>query len=133
MFSKQKIINFELYIQEKLDVFARVLREYQGTGAILRLDHATAAYTGDIITEYASAKSFNTLESKGFADSLYDSFMASVRTAPVSLQFQWLVPLLESIPPKWVVKVQPQLAHLFHVQTVSVPLKPLAHEPPFDT
>jgi hypothetical protein len=119
MFSKQQIIKFEPFIQEKVDIFHRILREYEKVGTVLALDRAAAALTGDIMSEFAFAKSFNTLESKDFSESLHDAIMASVRSAHVLPQFPWLLPLLNRLPSNVVAKLQPNLAQLFHIGKVN--------------
>lgn len=121
MFSKQKILNFEPYLQETLNKFARVLREYEKDGRPVRLDHAASAFSGDIVSEYAFATSLNSLESKDFADSLQDAFMTATQTAHISLHFQWIIPIMNSLPDKFVLKLQPKLERLFHLKRVGFP------------
>ena len=69
-------MNFEPYIQEKVDLMFGIFKGYVGTDRVLRLDHAFSAFSGDVISEFAFAKTFNTLEEPEFQGNLHPAFQA---------------------------------------------------------
>ena len=119
MFSKRQIVNFEPYVQQKLDTVFKVFSGYADESKVLRLDHAFSAFTGDVISEFAFAQSFNALESEDFKDNLHAAFQAACSSSPATLQFQWLLPLMNSLPPWLTVKLEPRLQQLINLQNVS--------------
>ncbi|KAI1750738.1 cytochrome P450 [Xylaria castorea] len=77
------------------------LRQYAGTGKIVRLDHAFTAYTGDIIgrmcldTDDPSDKFLN---KEDFSADWFWVMQMIVRSVPLFSGFPWIIRLLNPIP-----------------------------------
>lgn len=101
-FSASKITDFQPVIRSKVERFCQIISGYQD-GEVIRLDRGFMALTTDIITEYAFAKSYNQLESPGFADTLHEALVAIYTTGHFALHFPIVFPILDSLP-EWLVR-----------------------------
>ena len=78
-----------------------------------------AALAADVITEYAFGNSYGHLESPDFQENFNKAFHAASQSGPLNIQFPWMIPILTSLPHRWVITMQPLLAPLLVVQQVS--------------
>lgn len=67
------------------------------------------ALTTDIISSYAFAKPMGHLTSPGFKDSFIESTVLLTKAMSAGVHFPWLMPVLDSIPTRFVKKLQPDL------------------------
>jgi cytochrome P450 len=54
LFSRQRILDLETVIQDKVDIFVERLREFQKNGKPLRLDRGFSSLTEEVIMEVRS-------------------------------------------------------------------------------
>jgi hypothetical protein len=57
MFSRKQIVNFQPVIREKLDLMCKKIAEFKDNGRAFPINRPWTALTGDVITEFAFAKS----------------------------------------------------------------------------
>ena len=112
-------------IRAKVDKLCDKLAGYaDDVGAVVGLNRAWMALTTDIITEYAFARSYDQLESPGFADTLNEALVAIYVTGHFALHFPVVFPILDLLP-EWFVKWgQPEImpvVGLRKVQTLKIP------------
>lgn len=74
MFSKRHIHTFEAVIDERLQTLLRIFIGYKESGKAIPLDLAFCAYSQDVICEFAFARSFHSIESPEFSDTLHDAY-----------------------------------------------------------
>lgn len=80
-----------------------MFRNYQKSGEVLPLRPAFAALTSDIIAEYCFGGSENYVEAEGFNAMVLDTTDALTENMHVTVQFQWLPQLMDSLP-DWLVE-----------------------------
>ncbi|MCJ1466754.1 hypothetical protein MMC07_005374 [Pseudocyphellaria aurata] len=98
-FSRRQVLKFSPYIQSCMDKLChRLNNEYKGTSKVVSLDDAFAAFTADIITYYAFARSYDFLS---YPDS-ESPFIRAIEGLSDSMQIlaylPWLIPMIESLP-----------------------------------
>ena len=111
-------MKFQPIIREKLDILVKKIAQYKDSGR-LAINRAFTVLAGDIITEFTFAKSYDHLESPDFKETFYEPMFAASKSGHVSLQFPWIVPLIEKMPDSIVLKLQPLLHLIMVVQRVS--------------
>lgn len=109
LFSKRSIVNFQPIIREKLQILCGKFAQYTEDGRILPIGEAFSAFAGDIITQYSFGFCYNHLESPNFSESFHEAFLAVSAFSATSLQFPWILPLLNSLPDSVAVKFNPPL------------------------
>jgi hypothetical protein len=62
-----------------------------------------AAYSADVVTEYAFGWSYNNLKSEDFLETFHEPFLALGEFGSLSCQFPIMRPLMESLP-DWLVR-----------------------------
>lgn len=98
-FSKQKIHSIIPYISAKAHRLCdRLEREYKNQNKPLVLNHAFAAFSFDIITYYAFARSFEYMEMPGFHGPFTDAAKELANTLHIMGHFPWLLAMLQAIP-----------------------------------
>ncbi|KAI0544741.1 cytochrome P450 [Xylaria curta] len=100
-FSKKGVSRLQSMLAEVALHLETRLRQYAGTGKIVRLDHAFTAYTGDIIgrmcldTDDPSDKFLN---KDDFSADWFWVMHMIVRSVPLFSGFPWIIRLLNPIP-----------------------------------
>jgi len=79
-----------------------VFRRYQSSGEVLPIRPAFGALTSDIITEYCFGISENYIEAPDFNATVLKATDALTDSMHITVQWQWLPQLLDSMPEKWV-------------------------------
>ncbi|KAJ4423370.1 hypothetical protein N0V82_001973 [Gnomoniopsis sp. IMI 355080] len=98
-FSKQKIHSIIPYISAKAHRLCdRLEKEYKNQNKPLVLNHAFAAFSFDIITYYAFARSFEYMEMPGFHGPFTDAAKELANTLHIMGHFPWLLAILQAIP-----------------------------------
>jgi hypothetical protein len=72
-FSQRRISDFQPFIQAKLELLTSKLNLYVNSDRVLNIDQAFAALSGDVVTEFCFAKSYNHLESPEFAENFHEA------------------------------------------------------------
>ena len=107
LFSKKRISDFEPVIHEKLDIFCCKIDQYIASGGHFALNRAVTAFSGDVITTYVFGQSYQHLESPDFKETFHEPFMAASEAGHMALQFKWIYPMMEALPERLVLKMQP--------------------------
>ena len=118
-FSKKRISEFQPVLQEKLKILCTKIDQYASDGRAFALNRALTAFSGDVITTYVFGQSYEHLESPDFKDTFHEPFMAASEAGHVALQFKFLYPLLESLPERLVLKMQPQMYLILQLAKVA--------------
>jgi cytochrome P450 len=109
-FSKEAIRRAEPIIHGALErLFAR-LDEYKRTGQPLTMSLVYMAFSSDIITEYCFAAPYNYLDHPNFNAQFFEMAVSVHGIAPLARRVPWLMPLMDSIPPFIVAKMDPGMA-----------------------
>jgi hypothetical protein len=87
-------------IQDKIDRLVSVFRRYQQTGEVLPMRAAFAALTSDIIADYCFGASENYIEAAGFNAVVLETTDSLTENMHITVQFQWLPRLMDSLPDK---------------------------------
>jgi len=119
MFSRKQIVNFQPIIREELDTLCEKIAQYKDSGRPFAINRAFTAFAGDIITEFAFAKSYDHLESPDFEETFYEPMFAASKSGHVTLQFPWIVSVMDKMPDSIVLKLQPLLHMIRALQRVS--------------
>lgn len=120
-FSRRQVLKFSPYIQTCMDkLCCRLIKEYKGTSKVVSLDDAFAAFTADIITYYAFARSYDFLS---YPDS-ESPFIRAIENLSDSMQIlaylPWLIPMVEFLPKFLSSAIQPAIVPFTEYRDVSV-------------
>nr|D1MX85.1 RecName: Full=Fusicoccadiene C-8 hydroxylase; AltName: Full=Brassicicene C biosynthetic gene cluster protein 1; AltName: Full=Cytochrome P450 monooxygenase bsc1 [Alternaria brassicicola]BAI52800.1 fusicoccadiene C-8 hydroxylase [Alternaria brassicicola] len=108
-FSKAGVARFESNLASVVSTLVDRLRDYEGTGSVLRLDHAFAALAGDIITTMCiDSTSMTFLDDKDFSRGWYELFHTLIISMPVFMNFPWIIRLVRLIPTSILKRVDPR-------------------------
>ena len=77
LFSRQRIVDLQSVIREKLSIFMDRVREFQQEGKILPINRAFMALTGEVVMEYCFSISYGHLQLVDFEKTLHEPFMAA--------------------------------------------------------
>ena len=118
LFSRQRILDLQDVIREKLGVLIDRVHEFQQEGRILPISKAFMALTGEVVMEYCFSISYGHLQLLEFEKTLHESFMAASISGHLSLQFPWVPKVLFALPEFILVKIEPLYALVFQMQAV---------------
>ncbi|KAI1443094.1 cytochrome P450 [Annulohypoxylon stygium] len=100
-FSKKGIASLQsMFSEVSLHLESR-LREFQGQGAVIRLDHAFSAFSGDIIGRLClddDDVGDRFLDDPGFSSGWYDMMQMIVRSIPLFTNLPWIIRIVRAIP-----------------------------------
>ena len=117
-FSKASVYQLEPSVQSIVDQLVARLRTIQGTGSNVNMVDVFTSLTGDVISQYAFARPFGFMQSPDFAPHWHQLMMSLSETFHTFKQFEWLQPLMGSIPPSLIKRASPKMSALFGVQDV---------------
>ena len=106
-------------IRQKADLLCSKLAESRADGRVVTLSKAWCAFTGDIMTQFAFGKSYDQLESPEFANTFHEAVLASSKMGLLTLQFPWIIRLMNGLPQWFVLRFQPMFGLFFQMQRVS--------------
>lgn len=116
-FSRQRILDFEGVIREKLDTLVKHIDEYYRSGRPFALSSGFMALAGDVIMQYCFSLNYDHLNSKDFETTFHEPFMAVSIAGHLSLQFPVVPKILFSLPESWLKKTEPLFALIFQLQS----------------
>ncbi|KAF2008686.1 cytochrome P450 [Aaosphaeria arxii CBS 175.79] len=99
------------------------IREYAGTGKPIRLDHAFAAYSGDIIGKICTGgkdAGVHFLEGPDFSPDWYNVIHMLVRSLPFFTGFPFLIQILSYIPESFLMWAMPRAQVFNKFKTIAV-------------
>ncbi|KAL4877950.1 cytochrome P450 [Aspergillus karnatakaensis] len=110
-FTRPNIDTMKPLIAERAQTFERHLRALEGTGAVIRLDHAITGFTGGIISsicvdQTAEAKEFQ--DDPEFGATWYTLFQLGMRAIPLATAFPHIIPLATLVPESLVAWAYPK-------------------------
>jgi cytochrome P450 len=115
-FSKASVQRLEPAVQLVVNKLVSRLENLRGSGSKVNLVDVFAALTGDVIGQYAFAKSLGFMESPDFAFHWHKAFMDLSENGYLLEHFTWVEPLLRSMP-LWLVRLMsPQAVPLIEMQ-----------------
>jgi hypothetical protein len=98
-FSKEGIRRAEPIIHGALERLFKRLEEYRSTEQPLTISLVFMAFSSDIITEYCFAALYKSLEHPEFNAQFFEMATSVHGIAPLARRVPWLLPLMDSIPP----------------------------------
>lgn len=109
-FSKASVSKLEPIIHSAIEKLIAQLQTYAGSGSPVAMNSAFSCMTTDIVTEYAFAKSSGFLSSPTFEPNFHRAIIAGSDMGPWIKQFPWLVTLMNKLPERIVVRINPEAA-----------------------
>ncbi|KAF8849558.1 putative benzoate 4-monooxygenase cytochrome P450 [Acephala macrosclerotiorum] len=97
-FSKASIRNMQPLIDAKVDQLLERFDDFQKSGDVLTLNHATAAFTNDVVTEFSFGKCYNRLGDPKFDPSFHDNARGGADMVPFLAFFPIIMRTLEALP-----------------------------------
>ena len=120
LFSRRQIYeNLMPIVRQKADLLCSKLAENQAKGQVITLSKAWCAFTGDIVTQFAFGKCYDQLESSGFENTFHEAVLASSKMGLLTLQFPWIIRVMNGLPQGFVLRFQPMFGLFFRMQSVS--------------
>lgn len=103
-FSKVSVQRLEPTVQDVIDKLVIRLQSMKFSGTTVNIIDAFSALTGDVIWQYAFAKSYGLTDDPDFAPYWHKSMMDLSENGYVIEHFTWLEPLMRSMP-LWLTKL----------------------------
>lgn len=116
-FSRQRILDFEDVIRDKISILVSHIAQYQKTAQTFALSSGFMALAGDVIMQYCFNLNYDHLNSKDFKTTFHEPFMAVSIAGHLSLQFPIVPKILFSLPESWLEKTEPLFALIFRLQS----------------
>lgn len=116
-FSRQRILDFEDTIREKVSILVNHVAEYKKTARPFALSSGFMALAGDVIMQYCFSLNYDHLNSKDFETTFHEPFMAVSISGHLSLQFPVVPKILFALPEAWLEKTEPLFALIFKLQS----------------
>ncbi|KAF2466572.1 cytochrome P450 [Lindgomyces ingoldianus] len=110
-FSKKGISSFQLILAEIALKLESRLCALEGTGQIIRLDHAFSCYSGDIMSRICLGKDDsrpNFLSDPDFSPGWYNVVHKMVVQTPLFTAFPWLIRIVSTVPQNLLLWAFPQ-------------------------
>ncbi|KAI4710113.1 hypothetical protein J4E89_005345 [Alternaria sp. Ai002NY15] len=113
-FSKQKISGITDFISQKAQRLCdRLETEFAGSGRPAIMNNCFTAMTFDVITHYAFARSFEYMEDPNFEAPFTNAAKELATTLHTMGHFPWLLSLLQALPQRWSVAMNPAMGAIF--------------------
>ncbi|WPB07075.1 uncharacterized protein RHO25_011735 [Cercospora beticola] len=115
-FSKKAVTELSPLIQGHIQNFCRRVKESQGTGKSLRLDHAYTALTMDIISDYSYGNSYEALNTPDMMAGWVSAISRGAETLHINKFFPWFIYTMKALPAWLVVKLNPSFGGIIQMQ-----------------
>lgn len=130
-FSKRAVQILEPLVVQKVDRLMERMRSAKNDGdGVVNLNHAYAAMTMDIISEYCFGEPMKALDRPEYGKEFVQVLHQGVGTRPLARQFPTFMNLLFDLPPDLVAKLNPSVALLnsFNLMLLGIIEKIFKHE-----
>ncbi|KAF2706940.1 cytochrome P450 family protein [Pleomassaria siparia CBS 279.74] len=107
-FSRLGINQLEPIIHELVEKFLKRFEALEGTGAVVRLDHAMLCYTGDMISRVCCEDATSLLDDKDFSKDWYESLHTIIKSMPLFEAFPFIIRFVRLIPESVLMWVDPR-------------------------
>lgn len=88
-------------IEERIHTFLGRFQEFLDNGEVMNISLGYAAFTNDVVMEYAYARCDHRIEAKDFDPSFHDASVVGSTMGHTTKQLTWILPLM-TILPDWV-------------------------------
>ena len=119
-FSQAKVTQLQGVITNKIEKLCGILSQHQASGNPANMHNLYRAMTVEIITEYAFAESWNTLDKLDEGVQWFDMIRGSSEAAAFVRQFGWVMNLMKKLPLWFAVKIAPDLKGTIQIFEVSL-------------
>ncbi|RLL96210.1 hypothetical protein CFD26_104014 [Aspergillus turcosus] len=116
-FSKAQVKRLQSVIQERVDAFLHRLHLFQNSGAVVQLDRAFAAYSADVIMEYAFGKSEHKLNAPDFDSAFHNACVNGGKSSMLMKQFPLILWTMKRVPPSLLLKINPEMTSFVRMHT----------------
>ena len=124
-FSKQRIASISKFISSKAHRLCnRLDEEFKGGSEPVTLSNCFTAFTFDIVTFYAFARSFDYMEHEAFTGPFTNAAKALATTLHTMGHFPWLLAVLQSLPQRLSMALDSNMGAVFAFHGVSPPPPP---------
>ncbi|KAF2866566.1 cytochrome P450 [Massariosphaeria phaeospora] len=113
-FSRLGVTRLEPLINKAVEKLIKRFTSFQGTGQIIRLDHAMLAFSGDVIGHVCVENPAELMDEKDFSPAWYDLQHSMIKCIPLFTEFPWVIHLVRHIPSRILLLVDPK-AECFNV------------------
>lgn len=100
-FSTASVRRLQPLIEERLDKLMGRFAEFQDSSKSMTVSLAYAAFTNDVVMEYAFARCDHRIEAKDFDPSFHDASIVGSTMGHMTKQLTWVLPLMQTLP-DWV-------------------------------
>lgn len=123
-FSKAKVWAYEDHIRFQVERVCARFDTFAATKAVFDLGAAVVAVARDVANEYILGKHLDSIGAEDFDAALVAGSQGGGTMWRTSKFVRWLAPVLQSIPPEWMVKMaDPVMAQFFRFMVVSLHLQ----------
>ncbi|KAI6909698.1 hypothetical protein KC318_g3642 [Hortaea werneckii] len=113
------IIDQQSLVSEKCNVMLEGMIKLKDIGTVFKVTDAFAAFAGDVISQYSFGFSYGQVNEyeNGWARNFHDAYLSVGAFGHVAMQYPWL---LEAIPERLVLKMDPSLGQMLQLQKHSI-------------
>ncbi|KAL3420072.1 cytochrome P450 [Phlyctema vagabunda] len=115
-FSVASVRRLQPMIEERLDAFLGRFRDFQESGEVMTINLAFAAFTNDVVMQYAFARSDHRLEAPDFDPSFHDASVVGSTMGHLTKQITWILPLMQSMPDWVTIRLNANMASYVKLQ-----------------
>ncbi|KAK2744163.1 hypothetical protein FQN57_004423 [Myotisia sp. PD_48] len=115
-FSRRSVMNTENLVLEKIGLVIDYLEHAFKEKEIVKADALFAAFTSDVISQFAYGWCFDTLKDKALKNEIRDMVTGQMAIVPIARYFPPLIALLDIVPPSLVEFFKPKTRGLFNAK-----------------
>ncbi|OBT66703.1 hypothetical protein VE03_03886 [Pseudogymnoascus sp. 23342-1-I1] len=108
-FSKGQVRQLQPMIQSTVDKLLKRFKTFQETGDVMRLDVAFAAYSADVIMEYAFGKSEEKVNAADFDSAFHHACVGGGKSSFLVKQFPIVLSITNMLPKELLLRLNPSL------------------------
>lgn len=115
-FSTASVRRLQPMIEERLNKLMGRFAEFQESGEPMTVSLAYAAFTNDVVMEYAFGRCDHRIEAKDFDPSFHDASIVGSTMGHMTKQLTWVLPLMQTLPDWVTIKLNSDMASYVKLQ-----------------
>ncbi|RDW71072.1 hypothetical protein BP6252_07635 [Coleophoma cylindrospora] len=115
-FSIASVRRLQPMIEERLDRLLERFGEFRQDGTPMTISLAYAAFTNDVVMQYAFARCEHRIEAKDFDPSFHDASIVGSTMGHMTKQLTWILPLMQLMPDWVTVRLNADMASYIKLQ-----------------
>ncbi|PGH19327.1 hypothetical protein AJ80_04080 [Polytolypa hystricis UAMH7299] len=116
LFSKQQVRKMQPTIQERADAMLDRLKGFRDDGGVINLKYASAAFTCDVIMQYAFGNSKKKVNAEDFDPFFHEAISTGFNQAPMHNRLPYMLYAMQKMPKSWLLKLNSNMTSFAEAQ-----------------